>query len=116
MVMTFLVVLVIALFFNWYTVLFGRKDLEQLKAKISIGKYLKEINEALESSLGRKGAAVTKVVLFLVAIAILVSNALLFLAGFVGLVIGTMLAKKSFKISAVSNVLNKIATYINRIR
>lgn len=116
MITVFVLVFVVTLLLNWYIILFGKKDLEQLKNKISIGKYLKEIDESLVKEIGDKYTTLIKISLIVLSIVIVLTNAYLFLSGLVALILGTSVAKKSFKVGAIQNVLNKLATYINRVK
>lgn len=116
MIPIFIFVFVLVVLFNWYTILFGKKDLEQLKNKISIQKYLKEMNEALSTGIGEKEASLVKLVAIVLCVVIVICNAYAFLAVLVALIVGTFAAKKSYQVGAVSNLLNKMATYINRVR
>lgn len=116
MIIIFLITFVITVLLNWYIILFGNKDLEQLKNKMSIQKYLREIEQSLVTEFGDKVTTWLKIGLIVLCIAIVIFNAFLFIGLLLGIILGTFLAKKSFKIGSLSNVLNKIATYINRVR
>lgn len=106
----------LALLFNFYVILFGKKDLTTLKEKISLKKYLKELDTALTEALGDVGATFTKLICILFCIVFVVVNAITFLLSAVSIVLGTYAAKKLYPLPIVSNYLNKIATYINRLK
>lgn len=116
MIIAFLVVFVLAMLFNFYTTIWGKQDLEKLKGKISFGKYLKEMNEGLQDAIGDVAATIVKICFCILVVIIVFVNFWLCLACLLALVLGTWAAKKAYQIPAVSNVLNKIATYINRLR
>lgn len=116
MVTIFIILFFLTLVFNWYVILFGRKDLEELKSKISLRKYLKQINESLESAIGARNATFVKIGVIVLSLVIVIAKAFFFVAGLAGLVLGTFVAKKLYQVGAVSNILNKLATYINRVR
>jgi hypothetical protein len=99
-----------------YVIIFGKKAIESLKTKISIGKYLTEINESLDGLVGSQYASGIKYLLLILSAFFVIFNVAFFLKGLIAVVLGSWVAKKSFQISAVSNVLNKIACYINRIK
>jgi len=106
----------LALLFNFYVMLFGKKDLTKLKEKISIQKYLKELDTALTEMLGDKGATIAKISGIILSIVFVVMNAVTFLLSALALLVGTYAAKKLYVVPTVSNVLNKLATYINRLK
>ncbi len=116
MITAFLIVFFAAVLVNLYVIVCGRKDIDNFKQALSIGKYLSELNTSMVSELGEKGTAAVKVGLFVVAVLIVIFNVFFFLAGGIGLVLGTMAAKRLYQFPAVSNVLNKIGTYVNRMR
>jgi len=114
--MLFVTAFIVAMLFNFFIILFGKKDLEQLKAKMSIGKYMKEINDGLISGLGDTGATLIKLAIAIIVILFIIFNLIPTLLTLLVIAIGTFTAKKAYRIGAVSNILNKIATYINRLR
>lgn len=99
-----------------YVILFGKKDLETLKNKISIKKYIAEIEQSLVEMTNDKAVTAIKVALIVVSVAFVILNALAFLQILAAVVVGTFGAKKSYEIPAVSNYMNKLATYINRLK
>ncbi len=111
-----LVAFILTILFNWYVAIWGKQDLDQLKQKISIKKYLADISNGLEEGLGKKGSTITKLLIIIILIGILVANAFLLLGVLVSVALGMYVAKKLFQVGAVSNILHKIATYINRLR
>lgn len=113
--MMYILIFVIVVLLNLY-ISFWKKDLEQFKNKISIGKYVKEINESLVSSVGEKNTTLIKIAAVLLSIAIVFYNAVFFLGCLGAVVSGTITAKKLHQIPATSNIINKIATYINRLK
>lgn len=116
MIIVFLVVLAATVAVNWYIILFGKKDLEQLKNKVSIKKYLAEIEDSIDKSFGKKITTIVKLALIAVSIVVIVANAFLFLVSIGAFVLGVFLAKKSYEFGPVANVLRRIAIYINRVR
>ena len=92
------------------------EEIETLKQKISIGKYLREIEASLVAAVGDKAATAMKLGLIVFSFIVLIANAFLCIAILLGIVLGTFAAKASLKISAVSAYLNRIAAYINRLR
>lgn len=116
MIFTFVAVLVATILLNWYIILFGKKDLEQLKAKLSIKKYLAEMGDAMEKAIGRAGSICVQLGFVVLSGVIVIANAFLFMAGIGGFVLGVFLAKKSYQVGSISNVLRRIAIYINRVR
>lgn len=101
---------------NLAVILFGKPDLAKLRAKLSVGAYLRELDLGLTESIGDRGATALKVVLVILGIVLVISNAFLLLFILVGAWAGMFGAKRLYRISAVSNVLNKFTTYINRMR
>lgn len=96
--------------------LFGRHDLDTLKQKLSVGEYLRSLEESLDSFAGHNATTIAKLALIGFAVLLVIVNLHLALAGFVGFLAGAWLAKRSYRIAVVSNALNKVATYINRLR
>lgn len=116
MLLTFAITLVVTFILNTYILIFGKSDLQALKNKISIKKYLREIEDSLVAVVGDGWVTVLKLTLVAFTLISLFLNVLLCLV-FVGAVLlGTFGAKKSYEIPSVSNVMNKVATYINRLR
>lgn len=115
--MPFIIAFTVSVLFNFFVILFGKKDIETLKAQIAKGdSYLKQINEAMIEMLGDKGATVLKLILAIFAILFLIWHLLTAIGVLISIFAGTWAAKKAYKIPAVSSVLNKIATYVNRLR
>lgn len=114
--MIFLVTFPFAFLLNLYIIIFGKKDLTALKEKISIKKYITEIDESLKSLLGENNTKIFKGVLGLLSVIFVIFNAIAFIECLLAVLLGTFAAKKSYQIPCVSNILNKIATYINRLR
>lgn len=101
---------------NLYIIIFGKRNLEALKNKVSIKKYLKEIDDSLTSLMGKKYANFTKLILIILSVVFVVFNAVIFIECLVGVILGTFGAKKSYQIPIFNNYLNKILTHINRLR
>ena len=100
--------------FNLYKILFGSKDIEELKKKVSLKKYTKEINEAMVESVGKDNAKVLKLVLTaFIALSLLV-NYILMIQLILAIILGSYGARKLYSIPAASNVLNKITIYIRK--
>ncbi len=114
--MIFLIALMAAILFNFYIVVFGSADIQKLKQSISISKYIQEMNVSLTDALGDKPATALKLLLIALSVMLVIFNALFFIQVILGIIIGTFGAKKLGQMGAVSNWLNKIKTYINRIR
>ena len=114
--MIFIISFIVAFLLNLYLTIFGKKDLNRLKEKISIKKYIKEIEEALHEIFGKNGTKLFKGIIVLLSITFIIFNAFTFLICLMAIILGTYTAKKAWQISIVSNFLNKIATYINRLR
>lgn len=106
-----------SLAFNLFVIVFGTKDVEALKAKIARGdSFLKEINRALVEGLGDQAATALKLVLAVLAILFLIWHLVTAVLCLLAVALGTWAAKRAYKIPAVSNALNKLATYVNRLR
>lgn len=116
MILTFALVLAATVLFNWYVILFGKKDLEVLKSKLSIRTYLKEIEDGLDKIFGDNFTTILKIVFIVLSVVVVIANAFLFLAGLGAFLIGVWLAKKSYQFGPVMSVLRRIAIYINRVR
>lgn len=114
--MLFLLTFVIAFFLNLYVIIFGKKSVEQMRQKLSLKKYLSELNEGLDEIAGKGGAKFMRGAVVVLAISFVIFNALTFLLCLLAVFAATFAAKKSYQVSRVSNFLNKIATYISRIR
>ncbi len=114
--MLFLLVFLVTVLVNLYIVVFGKEDLEHLKGKISLRLYLRELDASIVDGIGDRGATAVKLSIILLSVAVIIVNALTFLGCLVAVVLGTFVAKKLHQVSAVSNLLNKVATYINRLR
>ena len=109
--------LVVSILFNLFVIVFGTKDVEALKAKIARGdSYLKEISKGLTEALGEKGATALKVLLVLLAVVMLITHLVTAIGILVAVAVGTWAAKRIYKIPAAQNLLNKVATYVNRMR
>jgi len=106
-----------AVLFNFFVIMFGTKDVDALKAKIARGdSYLKQVNQALVDGLGDQAATALKLVLVVVAILFLIWHLVTAILCLLAIALGTWAAKRAYKISAVGNLLNKVATYVNRLR
>lgn len=114
--MIFLITLLLALLFNLYVTIFGKQDIQKLKNKISFGTYLKEINKALDEMMGDTGATILKSLLIGFLILMALFNLLFLAECIIAIILGAYLAKKAYQVSFVNNWLNKLATYINRLR
>ncbi len=114
--MIYIVVFFVALLLNLYIVIWGKGDLNKLKAKVPLKTYLKELESSLDEMIGDKATTTAKIIAIILCVMIVIFNAILFLGMLVAFILGSFVAKKSYQIPAVSNVLNKIATYINRMR
>lgn len=106
----------LSVLFNFFIIIFGKKDLEYLRTRLSFGTYIQEINSGMVDMIGDRGATVVK-------LGVVIAFGIVLLFNFVGVVllvgaigIGTVVAKKAYQIPAVSNILNRIATYIKRLR
>lgn len=116
MLTVILISFVAALLFNLYTVIWGRQDLAALKQKISLGKYWKEMWAGLEQGVGKKVTIGTKIFLALFCVFAALTHIFSLLLGLAAVMLGFLTAKKLWQIGSVNNVLNKVATYINRMR
>lgn len=106
-----------SMLFNFFVILFGTKDIEALKARMaSGGSYLKEVNDALVDGLGDQAATLLKLLLTVAAIIFLIYHLVTAVLALLAVALGTWAAKRAYKVPAVSNVLRRIATYINRLR
>jgi hypothetical protein len=106
-----------ALLFNLFVIVFGTKDVQALKTKMAAGgSYLKEINRALIEGLGDQAATGLKLVLTVLAILFLIWHLVTAILALLAVALGTWTAKRLYKITAVSEVLNRLATYVNRLR
>ncbi len=116
MVAIFLVVLALTVLLNWYIILFGKKDINQLKTKLSIRKYLVQIEESIDNELGHSATTFVKLGFAAILVLLVIFNITFFVLSVLAIMLGVFLAKRSYQIGMISNVLNKIATYINRVR
>lgn len=116
MIFFLIVAFVLTFLYNLVVILFGKKDIEALKQNVPIGKYLKEIDALLVESIGDRATTVLKLAGCALLAVLLVVNILGFVGAGVGIVLGTIAAKRAYRVSAVSNLLNKVATYVNRMR
>lgn len=115
--MLFILLLFFVVFlFNLYVVIFGKQDIQALKNKLSISKYLSEINNSLKHAVGDEIAKWLKVVLILLLLMVVIFNIYFFIGCLIALILGTFAAKKAYQYPWTSNIINKIATYINRLR
>lgn len=114
--MIYVLIFLGALLVNLYIILWGKGDLEKLKSKVSLRAYMKELEIAMDEMIGDKGTTALKIVFILLCIVIVLMNATFFFLSLLAFILGTYVAKKSYQIPIVSNILNKIATYINRLR
>ena len=114
--MIFLIAFVCAFLLNIAVTVFGKQDIEALKQKISLSTYLSELNKALTREIGDTAVTVLKLVCTLVIVIFVLFNFIGCILTLISIVVGTLAAKWCYKIPAVSNVINKIATYINRLR
>lgn len=114
--MVFILAFLIAFLLNVYVLLFGKVGLEHVKSKISISKYLTEIKGSLESIFGKDALKYLVCITGLICAVVVIVNAVALLMMICGIVAGTFIAKKACQFPATSNVLNKIATYINRLK
>lgn len=106
-----------AVLFNFFVLAFGTKDVEALKAKIARGdSYLKQINEAMTDALGDQGATALKLGLSAIAVLLLIVNLVNTVLALLAVVAGTWTAKRAYKIPSVANAINKVTTYVNRLR
>ncbi len=112
----FIATLFLTFILNLYIIIFGKKNLEILREKISIKKYLSEINDSLVSLMGNNYANILKIVLVILSFAFIIFNAFIFIQCLLAVILGTFIAKKSYQVPAFNNVLNKILTYINRLK
>lgn len=114
--MLYLIVFIVAFLLNVYLVIWGKKDLERLKMKIPLKEFIREMEESLNDAIGDKASTVAKIFAILLCVVLVFMNALMFFGGLLAFILGTWTAKRAYQIPAVSNVLNKIACYINRLR
>lgn len=114
--MLFIPLFLLAILANLYILAVGTRDIETLKGKISIGKFIKLTNESLSDMVGDTAATIIKIVAALLLVAILIANAMFFLICILAIVGGVVASAYLYKVPAVSNIVNKIATYINRLR
>lgn len=113
--MVYSLIFVLAFLFNLYIiVLDGKKDLQKLKEG-SIKKYLAELKDSVSEVLGQ-GAKYFWIGLVLLAMTIVFFNAMFFLGCLLASVLGIYAAKKAHQVPFSSNIINKAATYINRLR
>lgn len=114
MLITFIITFVGSVVLNIYILLWGKKSIEELRAKMSVGKFLKEINDTLVHETSEHFVFAMKTLGILLLLAIAIHNALLLLAALVGIALGVFVAKRCYENPASQNELNKLATYINR--
>lgn len=116
MIHSFLIVFAISLIANIYVIVFGCKDVNSLKERLSMGKYLAIVNKSMVENLGDKGATAAKLGCVVLVGIFILFNVWSFVGALVGLFAGMVAAKRLYQVPAVSNVVNKIATYVNRMR
>ena len=114
--MIYIGIFILALLFNFYVTLFGKKDLTKLQEKISLAKFLKELDADMTKAIGDKETTILKIVVAFIGIIFVLVNAVMFLFCAAAILLGTYAAKKLYPIPMVSNYLNKLATYINRLK
>ena len=106
-----------SMLFNLFVIVFGTKDIEALKARMaSGGSYVKEVNDALIEGIGDQAATLVKLLLCVGAVIFLIYHLVTAVLSLLAVALGTWAAKRAYKVPAVSSVLNRIATYINRLR
>lgn len=114
--MIFIITLLVVLLLNFYIILFGTKDIDKLKSKICLSKYIDDINTNLKNLVGGKMTIAFYGVVFMVLVLLLLVNILSLLQICLAIIFGTYLAKKLYDIPKISNVMNKVAVYINRLK
>ena len=112
--MTFIITFFVTLFLNVYILIFGKEDINNLRSRLSFGKYLKEIDQALADSMGYMWASLAKFLFIIFLVLSLLFNYLFFIMVFVAVALGTWCAKKLYSVPMVNGFLNKVATYIKR--
>ena len=111
-----LLVLVLTMLVNWYVLVLGHADLQALKAKVPLKRYFNELKSSSFEMMGEGPTLLFGLALSVLLGTIVLVNAVLFAELIVAILLGTWLAKKGHQVPAISNVLNKVATYVNRLR
>lgn len=110
-----LLALLVTLICTFYVSIVGTKEIRDLKEKVSIKKYFKQMSDALDEFVGDGVAIAIKLLLVVFAIIFVVVNAILFLYILVGIVLGIFLSKKLQDIPSVKAFCNKMTIYVNRL-
>lgn len=97
-------------------VLFTQEEVAELKNKMSFGSYVKELDEVVRDEIGDQGATILKICLVVVAVLWAIFSIKFLLLSLAAILLGTWASKKAYQVPAVANVVNKVATYINRLR
>lgn len=105
-----------ALLVNWFVLSVGKDAVSALQGAVPLGKYLSQLNKVLVENLGEGGANVVKIGALLLVVLFVIFNLVGSILFVVALAVGTLAAKRGFKVPAVQNVILKVATYINRLR
>lgn len=114
--MIFILVFIAVLLFNLYTFIWGKKDLQALRGKLSIGRYLKELSDSIKAALGEDVLKWIKICVPIILILIILFNLIFFIECALAIVLGIYAAKRAYQYPATNSFINKIATYINRMR
>lgn len=105
-----------ALLVNWFVLSVGKDTVTALQGAVPLGKYLSQLNKVLVENIGEGGATAVKVFSVLLVVLFVIFNLVGSILFVVALVVGTLVAKRGFKVPFVNNLILKVATYINRLR
>jgi hypothetical protein len=114
--MTYFIIFLFVLLLNWYIICFGKNDLTKLKGKVPVGMYLKDLKSSVVETLGDKWTVAIELFSLFLSLVVISRNAMFFLLSICAVVVGTYVAKLSYRIGAVNNMLNWVTTSINRLR
>lgn len=107
--------LVGAFVFNLAVTLFS-KDVEALRGKITVGKYLGNLNDVFVDWIGKDATGILKAFALVVVLWFVFWHLLTAVLCIVGASVGTWAAKKAYGYPAFNGWCNRVATWINRIR
>jgi hypothetical protein len=116
MIIIFIIAFLATFLLNFAVIVLGKDTMAQLRTDHSLKHYLSEANALLTDSLGDQGATVVKLSLVVIAGLFLIFNLIPTLVCLLAVVVAVIAAKAVLRIRAVSEMLNRLATYINRLR
>lgn len=114
--MVFLIALVICILLNFYILIFGKSDFDKFRNKLSIKKYIRELNKTLDESFDETTVLWGKLFLGFCSLILIIINLWFCLQILIAIPIGIYLSKVLIKVPKISNVINKFAVYISKLR